>query len=124
MDENNEKVFAFKKKYGLDGKFVIGTTLCNVCVNLWVEPHILYKYGFQRSSKAYYWEYGRYTLFTLVLAVVLYAMNQILTGTGLTLFCGKIFLTVSIYIIAFVLVFSRNKQFKKLNDAMEPEELI
>ena len=53
-------------------------------------------------------------LFTLVLAVVLYAMNQILTGTGLTLFCGKIFLTVSIYIIAFVLVFSRNKQFKNL----------
>lgn len=99
--------------YGIIGVF-IGTTLCNVCVNLWVEPHILYKYGFQRSSKAYYWEYGRYTLFTLVLAVVLYAMNQILTGTGLTLFCGKVFLTVSIYIIAFVLVFSRNKQFKNL----------
>lgn len=105
--------FVLTKMYGIIGIF-IGTTLCNVCVNLWVEPHILYKYGFQRSSKAYYWEYGRYTLFTLVLAVVLYAMNQILTGTGLTLFCGKVFLTVSIYIIAFVLVFSRNKQFKNL----------
>nr|WP_296194648.1 oligosaccharide flippase family protein [uncultured Anaerobutyricum sp.] len=101
------------KIYGIIGIF-IGTTICNICVNLWVEPHVLYKYGFQQSSKEYYLEYGKYTLFTLGIAAVLYMMNQILTGAGVILFCGRGILTVFIYVIAFVSVFLRNEQLKNL----------
>lgn len=105
--------FVLTKMYGIIGIF-IGTTVCNVCVNLWVEPYILYKYGFQQSSKEYYIDYATYTVFTFGVATILYAMNQLLTGTGVVLFCIKICLTVLIYIVTFLVAFFRNPQLKKL----------
>lgn len=105
--------FALTKIYGIIGIF-IGTTVCNICVNLWVEPYILYKYGFQQSSKEYYFEYVKYTVFTLSVAIILYMMNQWLTGTGIILFCVKVCLTVFIYIIVFMITFSKKQEFKRL----------
>lgn len=109
--------FALTKIYGIIGIFV-GTTLCNVCVNLWVEPYILYKYGFQKSSKEYYMDYALYTLFTVSVAAILYLMNQMLVGTGMILFCIKTCLTVLIYIVMFIALFFRNIQFRKLLDIL------
>lgn len=105
--------FVLTKMYGIIGIF-IGTTLCNVCVNLWIEPYVLYKYAFQKSSKEYYIDYGVYSAFTLSVAMVLYMLNQVMKGTGVIEFCIKMCLTVLIYIIAFIIVFWRNQQLKNL----------
>lgn len=109
--------FVLTKIYGIIGIFV-GTTLCNVCVNLWVEPYILYKYGFHKSSKEYYMDYTLYTLFTVSVAAILYVMNQMLVDTGVIHFCIKTGLTVLIYIVMFMVLFFRNIQFRKLLDIL------
>lgn len=105
--------FVLTKLFGIIGIF-IGTTLCNVCVNLWVEPYVLYKHGFQKSTKEYYVSYGMYTAFTLGVSAILYIMNQMIEDGGVVLLFVKICLTVVVYVVAFVVIFIRNPQLKSL----------
>lgn len=43
-------------KFGTIG-VLLGTLISNVCTNLWIEPLILFKYGFKKDVKEYYIKY-------------------------------------------------------------------
>ena len=51
---------------GLIGVF-LGTVVSNLSTNVWVEPYLLYKYGFKQKLRDYFLRYGIYTC-TVVIA--------------------------------------------------------
>lgn len=52
---------ALAKSIGMAGVF-IGTLVSLIITSFWVEPYVLYKYGFSRSLRQYFKKYLRYCL--------------------------------------------------------------
>lgn len=53
------------KLIGLSGIF-LGTTITQICIRVWYEPYILFKYGFQERLKKYFHKYCIYVLVNIV----------------------------------------------------------
>lgn len=53
------------KKFGMIGVF-LGTVVSNLSTNVWVEPYLLYKYGFKQKLRDYFFRYGVYTFVVIV----------------------------------------------------------
>lgn len=53
------------KKFGMIGVF-LGTVVSNLSTNVWVEPYLLYKYGFKQKLRDYFLRYGVYTFVVIV----------------------------------------------------------
>ncbi len=56
---------SFGEQYGVLGVF-LGTAISSVSTNLWVEPYVLYKYGFKTKLRSYFYRYGYYTTLTVI----------------------------------------------------------
>ncbi len=84
-------------KIGIIGVF-LGTTISFVTTSFWVEPMVLYKYGFQRSVLDYFKRYGFYVLVAAVgFGVVWMLSSAIGHGTSIitVLLRGALYLAVS-----------------------------
>lgn len=55
--------------YGVVG-VVIGSIISTLCTCFWVEPYILFKYGIKYSLKSYFVDYFKYTVLTVVAAII------------------------------------------------------
>ena len=73
----------FALKFGAFGVF-LGTFISSITVCVWVEPFVLYKYGFNKNFKYYVFKYLEYIIVTLI-------------NTILTFFVLKIFNDYSIF---------------------------
>ncbi len=74
-------------KIGLIG-ILTGTIISTLSTSLWVEPYILFKYGFHSSTKKYFVKLSVYTLFTFVCCFICEYIVKLL---GLTGFSGFVF---------------------------------
>ncbi|MXP77874.1 hypothetical protein GN277_21725 [Lachnospiraceae bacterium WCA-9-b2] len=74
-------------KIGLIG-ILTGTIISTLSTSLWVEPYILFKYGFHSSTKKYFVKLSVYTLFTFVSCFICEYIVKLL---GLTGFRGFVF---------------------------------
>ena len=74
-------------KIGLIG-ILTGTIISTLSTSLWVEPYILFKYGFHSSTKKYFVKLSVYTLFTFVCCFICEYIVKLL---GLTGFRGFVF---------------------------------
>lgn len=97
-------------RMGVDG-VILGTIISTVVVSFWVEPIVLYKYGFSRSSREYFIRYFIEIIavaiigFGLVFITSRFNLNQIATlliRTGL----GLVVPSICIF-----LVYRRTKEF-------------
>lgn len=57
------------KKYGILGVF-IGTLISNILTNLWIEPFVLYRYGFSKSTSCYFKRLFVYIVYTIILYII------------------------------------------------------
>lgn len=98
-------------KIGVAGVF-IGTAISTITVDLWVEPYILYKYGFKRSSKPYFVKYVIYTASTLFAgAVTLLTCRVIESSTWLSLI-ARLGVCVIVPNLIFWILYHRTKEYK------------
>ncbi len=78
--------------YGISGVF-IGTAISTVVTLLWLEPIILHKYGFKRSTFSYFVKYFMYfaatagACYVTQLAANLFVQNTMLTFIGRIAIC-------------------------------------
>lgn len=56
-------------KIGLVG-ILIGTIISTITTSLWIEPYILYKYAFKKSSLPYFICFVKYTLTTIIICIL------------------------------------------------------
>ena len=101
------------KPLGITGVF-IGTAVSTLTTCLWVEPYVLYKYGFDTCSISYFLRYIYYTFIMIIAAIPTNLLCNLLPGSGLTAFILKLFICLIIPNIIFLLVFYKTKEYKYL----------
>ena len=98
---------------GVAGVF-IGTAISTMTTCFWVEPYILYKYGFKSSAKEYFVRYIGYTLVMLAAGWVTWMLCSLVTGGQLISFIIKMGICTIVPNVIFLAVFYRTKEFQFL----------
>lgn len=101
------------KFLGLVGVF-IGTTISTVTTSLWIEPVVLYRYGFNYGKKGAF-KYFKILLLYTSLLIINFILNYFICEkvvlSGIFGFIIKAVLCVIISNLFFVIAFIRNKNF-------------
>ncbi len=100
------------KKIGFVG-VMLGTTIAELCTSVWVEPFILFKYGFKTSILGYYIKYIKYMLFTFAITGVTYQLSLMMPD-GFIGFCLKVFLCAVIPNVAIFILHINKREQKQL----------
>ena len=53
----------------------IGTIISTITTSLWVEPYVLYKYGFNSKLRKYFLKFLKYTVFTIFSGIICYYIS-------------------------------------------------
>lgn len=93
-------------KYGTIGVF-LGTLISSVSVCVWVEPYVLFKYGFNKKLSVYFKCYFKYLFFTVYLAILSYFTCFFINETNLVSFILKMIICFTVFFVN-VLIFYRN----------------
>lgn len=101
------------KKIGILG-VLIGTTISSLTTCVWIEPLVLYKYGFKRSVTEYFIDNAIY--FCSMICVIL-MVDKICTFIYLDGIIGVIVkgvISAACYLVVMFIIFGRTKQFSAL----------
>lgn len=100
------------QKIGLAGVF-IGTIVSTLTTVFWIEPLVLYKYGFKGNLLEYFKLYFKYTIITIIVgAITILIINTLFTSTTIISFIGKLLLSIGIPNLCFVLLFRKTEEFR------------
>ncbi len=111
----------FAQRFGLVGVF-LGTTLSTMIVCFWVEPYILFKYGFKSEVRPYFINYIKFFLILSGTYISIWYVSSLI-GLNITTWFQLIAFTVFLLIfvnIVFLLLFRRTKEFKYLYSVFKP----
>ena len=95
----------------------LGTFVSSVSTNLWIEPLVLYKYGFKLKLREFYKLYIKYLVVTLSCCLLTYYLCSLVTFGRVLSFIIKVLLCLLIPNTVVVLLFRKTKEyiyFKKL----------
>lgn len=99
---------------GMIGVF-IGTTVSIVLVLLWLEPVILFKYGFERSPAMYFVKYVVYLLVTAGTAwLTNFCCTLLFPGTSIGMFIGRLAICAVLPNLVFFALFFRTHECRAL----------
>lgn len=101
------------KKIGTIGVF-LGTLISSITVCVWVEPLVLYKYGFEKKISLYFKNYFIYMAFTAFLFVQINLVSLLIKGNIYIVFLIKLVLIIIIYLINMLIFFRKDKKYKYL----------
>lgn len=97
-------------RIGLVG-ILIGTIVSTVSTSLWIEPYILYKHAFKKSSIAYFTILGKYTLVTALSCFMSRVIVENIQLNGYFGFVVGCFISVLIVCCFVCLFFGRSMEF-------------
>ncbi|WP_440960665.1 lipopolysaccharide biosynthesis protein [Paenibacillus nitricinens] len=100
-------------KIGIYGIF-IGTIISTLTTCFWVEPYILYKYGFKKSISSYFLKYAIYTMIMLLGGGVTWLICYYIKGETISSFLLKGIICAIVPNTIFLLVFWKTAEFKYL----------
>ncbi len=106
------------QKMGIVG-VLIGTVVSTICVVTWIEPLVLYKYGFQKSPWKYFWRYLIYASVTLGCVLVTQKVCDLFTQDSLFGFVCKMAIVVVVPNLIILILFGWTKEFKRLCDILK-----
>ena len=94
------------KIMGVSG-VILGTIISTLATCAWIEPWVLYKYGFNKSPKGYFIKYLRYlAVFAVILAVTRCAVIWI-DGAGVVWFLVRLLISVLLPNILMLLTYRK-----------------
>lgn len=103
------------KLIGVAGVFV-GTIISTILVPLWVEPFVLYKHYFNKSSKDYFARFIVYSLVTLLAGGLTFFVCWLLPEFGKWWFVLKAVVCVVIPCLVYFLAYFRISEFKNVKN--------
>lgn len=111
-------------KFGIAG-VLLGTLISTVTTSLWVEPYVLFKYGFHKNCAVYFAKYFGYTAVTLAAGGVCYFLsNQVHISAPVLRFAVKALICAVVPNIIFLLVYSRTSAFQAVWDIIKKKIFI
>lgn len=101
------------RELGMIGVF-IGTTISTLTTSFWVEPYVLYKYGFKSSVIPFFSKYTLYTIVTVIACIITIIVTNMFYEVTIINFIIQLFICIVIPNIIFLLLFHRTDEFRYL----------
>lgn len=107
------------KPYGVAG-VLLGTVISNLFTTAIMDPYVVYKYGFEKSSKNYFIKYTEYMILYVLLTLGLnYLFNLINVSNIIIWILVSILLFVVVNLI-FIIIFHNTEEYKYFYDKFIP----
>ena len=100
-------------KYGVFG-VVMGTLISMAVISAWIEPFILYKYGFKMSCKKYFLKFAQYTMITFLVCLITNTITSYIEVNNILSLAIKTLVSLIISSLLIVLPFIQTTDFKEL----------
>lgn len=106
------------QKYGIFG-VLAGTMISTVFVATWIEPVVLYKYGFNKRPWKYFGRYIIYAGVTFICALFTQKLCEIFTADSLPGFLCKMIIVVIVPNVIIVILFGWTKEFRQVLNTLK-----
>lgn len=103
---------------GLKG-ILIGTIISTLTTSYWVEPFVLYKYGFKLPSSLYFLRYTFTAGVTFFIGIITYQLTNSLNFSFVS-FIIRIIVTAIVPNLLFLFIFRKTKEFQHLYEVIKP----
>ena len=103
----------FVKIFGVIGVFM-GTLLSTLTTCFWIEPFVLYKYGFDSSSKKYFLSIFKYSMVSLLSFLICYFICSFMNFNLIINIVLKLVISTIIICIIYVILYRKKEEFKYL----------
>ena len=98
--------------FGIIG-VLFGTFISTMTTSFWIEPYVVYKYGFQRNVGDYFKRNAIFFATLLIAAIPTWYVSSILfTTINIWTFIGKVTVCIVIPNLIFILIFKNTAEFK------------
>ena len=97
---------------GVAGVFV-GTVISALSAPLWVEPYVLHKYYFKKSTKNFFLTYIYYAIITVIIGAITYFICSLLPSSGLFIFIIKIAICCAVPCLLYLIAYFKTNNFKE-----------
>lgn len=98
-------------KLGVTG-IILGTILSTCFTSLWIEPYILFKYGFKTSSLSYFKKLVQYSVTTFLIGYSGHLLVNLLDLTGFLGFLLGILLLSLLTIVIIIILFFNTEEYQ------------
>ena len=105
------------KYFGVFGVF-LGTFISSIATCLWVEPYVLFKYGFERRVSEYFKDYAKKSLLTLFLTIVTFYICNLFSGNLYLVFVLKCFACLIVPNLILFLIYRNTDEFRYFYDKL------
>lgn len=102
-------------KFGVVGIFV-GTIISTITTSIWVEPYVLYKYGFKENVIDYFIRLIKYTLSVFIIYIAVSKIISIITICGIISFLLVAIIAFTLSFGLLLIIFIKSEEIKHLKD--------
>lgn len=99
------------KRIGIAGVF-IGTMISSITTAFWIEPYVLYKYGFKKNVYSYFIKFIKYTSIIIITCSFTDYISSMFNATTLITLICKMIICLIVPNIIFIICFYRTREFK------------
>ena len=104
--------------FGTFGVF-LGTFISSMTVCVWVEPLVLYKYGFKEKLREYFKLYIMYAIITIAVCALTYFLCSLINFGRFVSFIIKAFICLLVPNIINSIIFGRTAEYKYFKDLIK-----
>lgn len=98
-------------KFGVFGVF-FGTFISSITTCVWVEPYVLFKYGFNKKLSIYFKKYFYYLFITIFISIITYYLCSLINGNAYIMFFIKTIICLIIPNSILIIIFKNDNNFK------------
>ena len=91
---------------------IIGTIISKLCTTAWLDPYIIYKYGFKDNVSQYYKQYIYYLVITIVGGFILYNLTSLFISNNIIGWLLAAIVTIITYSLIIFIIFRKTEEFK------------
>jgi len=102
----------FANWFGIDGIF-IGTIVSTLVAPFWVEPHILFKHYFKKSSRQYFGKYILNLIIMIMSCIVTYCVCSLIPFGGVGYLIIRFIVCISVSNIILMTIYLPTKEFRE-----------
>ena len=99
------------KHLGVFGVF-LGTFISSITTCVWIEPYVLYKYGFEKNICSYFKDYFKKTTLAIILVCFTYYICSFITGSIYLVFIIKLLISLLVPNIVLIIIYRKTDEFK------------
>lgn len=103
------------QRMGIAGIFV-GTLISTIAIDFWVEPVVLFRHGFHRSTAPYFIRYIFYTILTFAVGFLTWYCCSLIGGSSFKEFAAKCVICLVLPNMLYLVIFYRTKEFEYLKN--------